>query len=272
MGLQRTLQILFFPILFVFTAPLAIFAATTTLMAFSVLYLQMLVVYLDLLLSLFPAYLTGRGLPRPPKGSNTLSPVSSGPSSPQTGAAAGSPPRRDRPRRQSSASMGSASMSVVGGSTTPTSEAGLGLIPSVGPDRDFEGVGGWRVGGKDNDVWTSINSRLEMPDRQHPHPHVWGKHSGKGHHRALSGPSAHGQGDFLMMRSRTRSPDKTKTPQPLHYPVSPNSSRVRVPAALLTPPALAMMDGESYFTKIWRQGGKAKGRDSEHGEREAKTS
>lgn len=38
------------------------------------------------------------------------------------------------------------------------------LSTSVGAARDFEGVGGWRLGGADDDVlWTSINSRLELP-------------------------------------------------------------------------------------------------------------
>lgn len=39
-----------------------------------------------------------------------------------------------------------------------------GLAPSVGIERDFEGVGGWRLNdSNDDDGWENINSRLELP-------------------------------------------------------------------------------------------------------------
>lgn len=43
--------------------------------------------------------------------------------------------------------------------------SGLGIFGSGGVERDFEGVGGWRVPGSDDDdvLWTSMNSRLELP-------------------------------------------------------------------------------------------------------------
>lgn len=43
--------------------------------------------------------------------------------------------------------------------------SGLGIFGSGGMERDFEGVGGWRVPGSDDDdvLWTSMNSRLELP-------------------------------------------------------------------------------------------------------------
>ena len=44
--------------------------------------------------------------------------------------------------------------------------SGLGIFGSgVGAERDFEGIGGWRVPGSDDDdvLWTSMNSRLELP-------------------------------------------------------------------------------------------------------------
>ena len=64
-----------------------------------------------------------------------------------------------------------------GGSTTPKApEAnGLGIYDGGGIERDFEGVGGWRFPGSDYDdvLWTSMNSRLELPaivdGRQHHH-------------------------------------------------------------------------------------------------------
>ena len=41
----------------------------------------------------------------------------------------------------------------------------FGIYSSEGIERDFEGVGGWRVPGSDDDdvLWTSMNSRLELP-------------------------------------------------------------------------------------------------------------
>lgn len=53
------------------------------------------------------------------------------------------------------------------GSMTPKvpESSGLGIFGSGGVERDFEGVGGWRVPGSDDDdvLWTSMNSRLELP-------------------------------------------------------------------------------------------------------------
>lgn len=53
--------------------------------------------------------------------------------------------------------------------------SGLGIFGSGGAERDFEGIGGWRVPGSDDDdvLWTSMNSRLELPaivdDRKRHH-------------------------------------------------------------------------------------------------------
>lgn len=47
---------------------------------------------------------------------------------------------------------------------TPAAPLETGLAPSSGLDRDFEGIGGWRLDDRDNDSgWTNINSRLELP-------------------------------------------------------------------------------------------------------------
>lgn len=140
----------------------------------------------------------------------------SGHSSPTTSrqqaAAAATVVRRHRRRRTSGASYHSI------GSVTPTEDHGNGngngisgggskrgsvvmmLPPSVGIDRDFEGVGGWRLDGKgaadDEDAWTHINSRLSLPLDHH-----W-----RHHHRSPSGagtatPGGNNGGEYLMMRS-----------------------------------------------------------------------
>ncbi|KAM6508919.1 hypothetical protein FSOLCH5_011923 [Fusarium solani] len=205
------------PFLFVVTVPLALFAGVTTTIAFSVLILRVLAVYIDVALSFVPHYLGGRKtrpyhphnyrphhqfLDAPAPGSlfNNTSPSSSG------STALESCLRRRRHRRSSSALS-------TAGTVTPVSEKAFGLVPSIGPDRDFEGVGGWRLGG-DDETWTIINSRLELPDKQH---------HGRNHHRSPSGPTTPGEGGYLMMKGRAPSPTKRTS-------ASPNSSRTRTPS------------------------------------------
>jgi hypothetical protein len=134
--------------------------------------------------------------------------------------------RRRRHRRSSSALS-------TAGTTTPISEKGLGLLPSIGPERDFEGIGGWRLGG-DDETWTTINSRLELPDKQH---------HGRNHHRSPSGgPTTPGEGGYLMMKGRNRSPGAK-------HLASPNSSRTRTP----TGPRIAFANKsflDSYFPSL----------------------
>ena len=67
---------------------------------------------------------------------------------------------RFKSRRGSTASVNS-------GSITPRipETSGLGIYSGEGIGRDFEGVGGWRFPGPDDEdgLWTSMNSRLELP-------------------------------------------------------------------------------------------------------------
>jgi hypothetical protein len=145
-----------------------------------------------------------------------------------------------RRRRPSSASLASAT-----GSVTPVSECGFGLAPSVGLDRDFEGVGGWRISDAgDEDIWTTINSRLELPDR---HSHLWGHH---GPHQSRThstgtgsltpGGAFGGIDGYLFMRGRNRSPESTR---------GSNISKPRAPSQGLVPSALTTLDGDDagYF-------------------------
>ncbi|KAG8528549.1 uncharacterized protein KY384_007467 [Bacidia gigantensis] len=74
-----------------------------------------------------------------------------------------SAPVRKRISRENSAASGSSN----GGSSTPRAAEAIGLGAYGGgePTRDFEGVGGWRMPGPDEDdvLWTQMNSRLELP-------------------------------------------------------------------------------------------------------------
>ncbi|KAJ9137326.1 hypothetical protein NKR23_g9236 [Pleurostoma richardsiae] len=268
------------PFLFVVTVPLAIFAGITTVLAFSVLMFRVSLVYLDIGLHMISQYVSrgGRGgYTMPPRGYDAAvttppSPVSSSgqlSSSP----ASSSPPstsslqkrsqlqlhQQARQQRRRRLSAGSATGGSVG-TVTPISDGGLrasasGLIPSVGIERDFEGIGGWRLDdrGSDDD-WTRINSRLELPlDR-----------SGKYHHRSSSGgPTTPGE-SWLMMKPAARTPkesvslengnggggrgrgEKWREGNGGKAVMSPNSSRVRTPTSV--PPAFTVRDREDgYF-------------------------
>ncbi|MCJ1261084.1 hypothetical protein MMC22_000948 [Lobaria immixta] len=142
------------PVLVVISLPLAIFAALTTSLAFSALFLRALVVYAELTAVLIQnQFATNHG----PAAKRVSSDRKS------------TPPvmidEKDtrRKSRRSSACSGNSN----GGSMTPKrpESSGLGIYGSGGIERDFEGVGGWRIPGSDDDdvLWTSMNSRLELP-------------------------------------------------------------------------------------------------------------
>ncbi|PNP41730.1 hypothetical protein TGAMA5MH_06323 [Trichoderma gamsii] len=224
MALLNPLYACVVPLLLITTIPLAIFAGITTTFAFSILIFRVFVVYLDIALSLVSQSLahlaeSSSGFITSSKNSH-LRPLRTPSSSSSIGSRANSVSpsasstllKRHRRRRPSS--------SVYSGTATPASDIGLGLIPSVGAERDFEGVGGWRLGDDDdNDAWTTINCRSELlHDRSHDR-----------HHRrtASGGPTSRSpESGFLMMKGRTRSPEKMLLTTP-----SPNSSRVRAPSA-----------------------------------------
>lgn len=285
MAILNPVYALIVPFLFVVTMPLAILAGITTTVAFSVLMFRVAVVYVDIAVNMVPQYLTGRRVYPFPRGyANALlattepssnlppSPVGSGSSSPVTSRQVG---RHHRRRRTSGASLQSV------GSITPVDDHGSGntngfgagskhnsfmMIPSIGMDRDFEGVGGWRLGGgkspdDDDEAWTHINSRLELPlDHQRKH-----------HQRSPSGggsttPGGGNAGEFLMMkspstaRSQERSPEKgSKRGKERKdkdggmkigggpVAMSPNSSRVRTPTNTMPPPLTTVAEGDGYF-------------------------
>lgn len=201
------------PFLFVVTVPLAIFASITTLLAFSILFCRVVLVYLDLLVSLIPQAIHRRCQPRI---------LESPPSSVLAGSSASSPTLHRRRHRRNSV------ISTNGSASSLISERSLGLMPSVGPERDFEGIGGWRVGEADNDAWTTVNPRIESPGWQHGRLH---------HHRSHSGgPVTPGDSGILMMKSRARSPASVSKL------ALPNSGRARTP-----PTSRAAITSDSYF-------------------------
>lgn len=239
MALLNPLYACVVPVLLVTTIPLAIFAGITTTFAFSILIFRVFVVYLDIALSLVSQSLahlvesssglitsSKRSHLRPPRTPSSSSSINSRANS-VSPSASSTLLKRHRRRRPSS--------SVYSGTATPASDIGLGLIPSVGAERDFEGVGGWRLGDDDDNdaAWTTINSRSELLHDRH-------------HRRTSSGgptsTAAESGSGFLMMKGRTRSPDKMLLTTP-----SPNSSRVRAPSAAPRLGSGANNHSDGYF-------------------------
>ena len=147
------------PFLFLFAIPITLLAALTTTLAFSILLFRVTLVNIELAIAIIPNYLLG------------AKPTA------QSHPSARSSTTRRRRRRGSS--------TMVSGSTTPTSTGAVpGLNPNANHMRDYEGVGGWRLGppSDDDDLWTKINSRLELPAER-----------GRRHQRSLTAGSIPGQ-------------------------------------------------------------------------------
>lgn len=150
------------PFLLLFVSiPLAFFALITTSVAVTLLSFRALVVYFHLAIAIVGAWLSlspsNHSLPR----RSRLVPTSVR-SSP-TGA-------RQRSRRTSIASTASSLDSPAFSAPPPNflkykNNSLTTLIGTSELTRDFEGVGGWRVPGDDDEeaLWMGINSRLELP-------------------------------------------------------------------------------------------------------------
>ncbi|KAL8918308.1 MAG: hypothetical protein Q9172_005467 [Xanthocarpia lactea] len=161
-------SILLYPLLLFITAPLLLFAFITTIAASVTLLFRVSLVYADLAAVLIKTQLLHH---------QTSLPAS--PPPPSKRHRASSPPSQ---RRSSSSSE---SQIFGGGSRTPKSieSSGLAIYSAGSMQRDFEGVGGWRIPDtKDEDaLWTSMNARLELS----------GFTEGSlRHHRRASGASA----------------------------------------------------------------------------------
>ena len=187
----RSMPTLFYvllsPILLVVSIPLSLFAALTTSVAFTTLFFRAFLIYAEL-----GGVLIQNQFVREHENEKTLTSTSA-----TTAAIDGKQPQHKR--RRSSAGSGSS-----GGSTTPkVLDAGFGIYSGGGVVRDFEGVGGWRVPGTDNEdaTWTSLNSRLELPAM------VDGRR--RNHHRSRTSGSL--TTVSLPLRSPVRSRARTPT-------------------------------------------------------------
>jgi hypothetical protein len=198
------------PFLFICTLPLAVFATFTTFVAFSILLFRVILVYIELGLAVIPYYLLGLKTTPKPSISRTKSFTSPGTV----------PGVRRRKRRSSTSS------NLSGGTITPVpGDTGLGLSQSIGATRDFEGVGGWRIGDPSDDdaLWTNINSRLELPAH----------HERRHHRRSLTSGSVPGEG---RKNYREGSPEAVM-----------NTSRARTPPSY---GAGTVFAGDGYFPQV----------------------
>lgn len=83
----------------------------------------------------------------------------------------------------------------------------LGLPQSVGPTRDYEGVGGWRLGddASDEETWKKFNAKLELPS-DHAKRHRRSATGGSiGARRRSLSPEAIGMNSGKMRAAKTPS-------------------------------------------------------------------
>ncbi|KAF2649684.1 hypothetical protein K491DRAFT_707982 [Lophiostoma macrostomum CBS 122681] len=185
------------PLLLVVSIPLAIFATITTTIAITALTVRVSIVYFELGVALIHAYLL------PP----SQKPLPSRSSSKRTS------PSRPRTRRSS---ISSATSLDVPRRLHQKSDSLVSLIGTSDVTRDFEGVGGWRVTGGDDEeaLWMGINSRLELPTARPKRRHQRSLTGGSQSQRWTWSPEAL---RMSPVQSRSRTPtfgitdDKTDT-------------------------------------------------------------
>lgn len=136
--------------LILFSIPLAIFAALTTTIAVTTLTIRVSIVYIELGVALVHSWIIGE------KSAKAQSSPRSSPSSTR------------HPRSSRRSSSGSASSFIEPPSSLKTASnrnSFSSLVSAGGEDRDFEGLGGWRVPGdtQEEALWIGMNSRLELP-------------------------------------------------------------------------------------------------------------
>lgn len=140
--------------------PLAFLAVITSGVAFLALFVRVMLVYIDLAAVLIRSYLFVRAPPKPRhrrrKSSGNLHATQQQQQQRR---------RRHRSISQTSSLEQSVSKGDGGEGDPPTTTTASGHLERPGSVRDFEGVGGWRFPGSEEDEtqWTLLNSRLELP-------------------------------------------------------------------------------------------------------------
>ncbi|KAF2771883.1 hypothetical protein EJ03DRAFT_357012 [Teratosphaeria nubilosa] len=152
------------PFLLLLSLPLALFALLTTTLALTILTLRVSILYAELLAALLQTSL----LPstKPPSTPPTTRPLSRRSSSRSSSISSSgvSQQHYQQQQQQQWGRMGKKSQSSV---TLVMNGVGGGKV------RDYEGVGGWRLQGEDEEeaLWMGMNSRLRLPARSLNHSH-----------------------------------------------------------------------------------------------------
>ncbi|KAI0890330.1 uncharacterized protein GGS22DRAFT_150608 [Annulohypoxylon maeteangense] len=234
MALFNPFQVVIFPFLFLVALPLALCAGLTTILAFMVLFLRLFLVYFDVGLETVRYILVGHAAHTR---SVTARQASSIPQPlPLDHSLSSSPEPRHRRRRKTQGSTSS-------GSITPVNSLdGFALTPTIGVERDFEGVGGWRLDSVDVDAdaaddrqWYNLNSRLDLLDRRH-------------HFRSQSGGAVSGTNGLGLYVKGPNTSAAFNSEGPRIY-TSPNSSRSRTPTSS-RPRGFTKLDGDEYFPTL----------------------
>jgi hypothetical protein len=197
-----SLYTLSLPLALLISIPLACFAVITTIIAASILTVRVTFVYLELGLAVIPQYILWTDNPHGRLSQRHSSQNVTFENSPAT-----TPTIERRSRRLSNTS-------IISTLTPAASAVSLPLPRSVGLGRDFEGVGGWRLDQQSDEeqLWTKINSRLELPAESPRRYH---------HQRSLTGGSYSGE-----QRERNQSPEFSMR---RNGSFSPNTKRIRTP-------------------------------------------
>jgi hypothetical protein len=103
------------------------------------------------------------------------------------------------------------------------------VTPSIGLERDFEGLGGWRLEDADEqEQWYKLNARLENPYRRH-------------HFRSQSGPAARPNVAISMF-----APTGSHSPESAGLIPSLSRSSLRTPTTY-KPQGFTKVDHDGYF-------------------------
>lgn len=206
-------------VLLIFSIPLALFATFTTSIALTLLFLRASIVYVQLTVAIIGAWI----IPTPSK------PYKLPPNPPLlTSSPKRSSPTSRRHHRSSSVSATSSQETILASTRGPhlhrKSESFTAFMGSNDMTRDFEGVGGWRVAGDDDEeaLWMNMNSRLRLPLAPAPAT------STRRHRRSLTGDAT---------------PPQRWSWSPEAFRMSPVQSRARTPVRF----AMDLDEGPDYF-------------------------
>lgn len=189
------------PAIIILSLPLAFFAIITTSIAVSILTIRVSIIYVELAVAIIQNWLFGS-------------------SSSKTVAAPPTPgsPNRPRSRRGSVPHTNHPYSRSIG--SNARSDSFASLIGPSGPNRDFEGVAGWKdtIGNEDEAIWIG---RLELPGSSHVEP----KRRHQRSHTAGSLQRRHsGSMRASPIQSRARTPISTERSEE-YFTMQPHGRR-----------------------------------------------